>query len=42
MYWEVVVRLLNKKKIFLQESLLLQHIMILIIFFCNLKNLYTV
>jgi len=37
MYWEVSGKISKLKKNFLQESLLLQPIMILIIFFCNLK-----
>jgi len=37
MYWEVSGKISKLKDNFLQESLLLQPIVILIIFFCNLK-----
>jgi len=39
MYWEGSGKISKLKNNFLQESLLLQSIMILIIFFCNLKIL---
>jgi len=37
MYWEGSGKISKLKNNYLQESLLLQSIMILIIFFCNLK-----